>query len=443
MNFRLAVVGHLSSVEELKEIVTHTFSNVDAYGIELSSDEGTEAASEKLTKLLPKLDGVLYTRYDPYKLMVSRVDHSGVAVRYADIDANSFIHSLLYACHTFGADICRVSVDTLSRETVMQAYDSLDIGKDAASPVIIGVDTNAEHFVSSAAQAHRQSYRNGLCGVCLTNIRNVRDTLEGEGIPCVLMVPSRDSYLYEIRRLMLSRRLERQADSTVAILRIRAKRGGDYYLQRKTAVQSILDQSRLCEIVVMFAQRVNGAFLRVGERDFVIMCGYKELAACTEQFSRLDLMVQVFVSTPYRLSIGIGTGHSMQAALSNADLGVERANAEGGSRAYLVHAPDHVVGPIQTNEILQTDRTVFDQRLTQAAQDCALSLNTVFKIDAFVRQKNNSNFITSELAEELHISLRTAARIVEKLEYNGYILEIGRSTIHGRGRPTRVFKLMW
>ena len=46
------------------------------------------------------------------------------------------------------------------------------------------------------------------------------------------------------------------------------------------------------------------------------------------------------------------------------------------------------------------------------------------------------------LAEELHISFRTAARIVEKLEQNGYIVEVGRSVLNGRGRPTRVFQLL-
>jgi len=31
---------------------------------------------------------------------------------------------------------------------------------------------------------------------------------------------------------------------------------------------------------------------------------------------------------------------------------------------------------------------------------------------------------------------------VEKLEQNGYIVEIGRSVLNGRGRPTRVFQLL-
>ena len=51
--------------------------------------------------------------------------------------------------------------------------------------------------------------------------------------------------------------------------------------------------------------------------------------------------------------------------------------------------------------------------------------------------------MTAELMDELHISFRTAACIVEKLEHSGYLVEIGRSVISGRGRPTRLFRLLW
>lgn len=86
---------------------------------------------------------------------------------------------------------------------------------------------------------------------------------------------------------------------------------------------------------------------------------------------------------------------------------------------------------------MHVKRSQFDPQLLKVAQDCALSNNTVLKISTFVQRKNNGTFFTAELAEELHISFRTAARIVEKLEQNGYIVEIGRSVLNGRGRPTR------
>ena len=204
MSFRLALVGHGSSIREIQEIVAETFENIETVGIEMPSDERVDEAAQALRRCLPELDGVLYTRSEPYKLMVSRVDHGAVLARYVNVDAASFVHALLIAQSKYHADIYRVSVDTLDYVTVMKTYRSLELDMDHVQPVSISVDTNAAHFVDATAKTHRESYRSGLCSVCITNIRNVQDTLAAEGIPCVLMAPSPDNYISEVRRLILS-----------------------------------------------------------------------------------------------------------------------------------------------------------------------------------------------------------------------------------------------
>ena len=154
----------------------------------------------------------------------------------------------------------------------------------------------------------------------------------------------------------------------------------------------------------------------MGEQDFAVICSYEVLSDTTDRFSHFDLLAQVYGGTPYRLAVGIGTGLHFQQVLANAELGTQRAWEEGSNRAYLVYAEDRFVGPIQPNELMHVKRSQFDPQLLKVAQDCALSNNTVLKISTFVQRKNNGTFFTAELAEELHISFRTAARIVEKLE---------------------------
>lgn len=418
MSFRLALVGHGSSIREIQEIVAETFENIETVGIEMPSDERVDEAAQALRRCLPELDGVLYTRSEPYKLMVSRVDHGAVLARYVNVDAASFVHALLIAQSKYHADIYRVSVDTLDYVTVMKTYRSLELDMDHVQPVSISVDTNAAHFVDATAKTHRESYRSGLCSVCITNIRNVQDSL------------------------ILSWHVKEKAKEGSVIIRIHAELSGDYYLNRKTMVQSVLDLAKLAEQIVLFAQLVSGAYLRMGEQDFAVICSYEVLSDTTDRFSHFDLLAQVYGGTPYRLAVGIGTGLHFQQALANAELGTQRAWEEGSNRAYLVYAEDRFVGPIQPNELMHVKRSQFDPQLLKVAQDCALSNNTVLKISTFVQRKNNGTFFTAELAEELHISFRTAARIVEKLEQNGYIVEVGRSVLNGRGRPTRVFQLL-
>jgi len=443
MLFRLAVLGHSSSIEEIKEIVAARFENTEVVGISLSTDEEVEQAKERLLAALPSCSGVLYTRQDPYRLMISRVEHGDTPVRYVDIDASSFVHSLLEASYHDAVDICRVSVDTLSFETVTQAYGSLGIPREKIDLRIVNVDTSAEHFVQSVARTHRENYASGRYSVCVTNIRNVCDALRADGIPCVLMAPSRDTYTYEIRRLMVSHQFQRRNEGNIAILDITASPSNEQYMRQRTLEQGVLDHNRVSELIAYFAQRLCGAYIRAGSNDHYILCEYDDLARETEGFSKLDLLRNVYLNTPYALSIGIGIGKNMRGAFVNAELGARRAANKPGNCAYVVYAQDRVVGPIEPNELVRSGSALFDQRFTLAAEACGLSINTIFRIDTFVKQKNNRSFVTSELADELGVSDRTAARVVTKLEQKGYAMEIGKAVTGDKGRPTRVFKLLW
>lgn len=442
MSFRLALVGHGSSIREIQEIVAETFENIETVGIEMPSDERVDEAAQALRRCLPELDGVLYTRSEPYKLMVSRRGSWGGAGavcqrRRSQLRPRAFDRA---------EQIPRGYLQSQRRHAgLCHRYEDVSFA-------------GAGHG-SRAAGQHQRGYQ---CGAfCRRNGKDAPRELpqwpvqrlhykypqraghaRSRGHPLRADGAEPDNYISEVRRLILSWHVKEKAKEGSVIIRIHAELSGDYYLNRKTMVQSVLDLAKLAEQIVLFAQLVSGAYLRMGEQDFAVICSYEVLSDTTDRFSHFDLLAQVYGGTPYRLAVGIGTGLHFQQALVNAELGTQRAWEEGSNRAYLVYAEDRFVGPIQPNELMHVKRSQFDPQLLKVAQDCALSNNTVLKISTFVQRKNNGTFFTAELAEELHISFRTAARIVEKLEQNGYIVEVGRSVLNGRGRPTRVFQLL-
>ena len=54
MSFRLALVGHGSSIREIQEIVAETFENIETVGIEMPSDERVDEAAQSLRRCLPE-----------------------------------------------------------------------------------------------------------------------------------------------------------------------------------------------------------------------------------------------------------------------------------------------------------------------------------------------------------------------------------------------------
>lgn len=442
MNFKLAVIGHASSVEEIEEIVKHKFTNMDVFKIECNDDEDVEHAVAELKKIINQCNGILYTRKEPYKLLSSRIEHN-VTVRYADIDTSNFIHSLLRASFHFGADITRVSVDTLDYASIIRAYHSLGIPTESVSPQIVPIDTNSSHFVQRAQEEHIKNVQSGLSDVCTTNIRQVSEYLTEKNIPCVLIAPSAETYIYEIRRILLSHKLRKLNENNIACVSISVSPRDNFYVFHHTVLQEVLDLNKIAETIAIFAQKIDGALITLSNMEYILMCNSSNLEITTENFARLDILTSVYTNTAHVLSIGIGYGDTAKIAKANAVVGMHQSKMEGGNRAYVVYSPDDMFGPIEPNETNNRKPNIFDSQLEQIAETSGLSVNSVFKIDCLVKQKNKRNFTSIELAKEIGVSVRTANRIIVKLEQCGYIVEVGRHVISERGRPTRVVKVVF
>ena len=137
-------------------------------------------------------------------------------------------------------------------------------------------------------------------------------------------------------------------------------------------VQSVLDLAKLAEQIVLFAQLVSGAYLRMGEQDFAVICSYEVLSDTTDRFSHFDLLAQVYGGTPLPTGGRDRNRAALPAGAGKRRLGTQRAWEEGSNRAYLVYAEDRFVGPIQPNELMHVKRSQFDPQLLKVAQDCAV-----------------------------------------------------------------------
>ncbi len=442
MNFKLAAIGHISSIEEIEYLIKHKFTNIDVYKIELNNDEDVEKALPNVKKIMSFCDAILYTRMQPYKLLSSRIEHT-IPTRYVDIDQSSFIHSLLMASYHFGVNIKRVSVDTINYDSIMSAYKSLNIPIDMVTPRMVHVDTNANHFVRNAGEEHLKNFKEGLCEFCLTNIRAVHDFLSDRSVPCVLITPSTEDYIYAIRKILLSDNANKRSENKMVVLNIVASPRNEFYISNNTVLKEVLELNKLAEAIAIFVQNVEGALFTMSKTDFTLICDSDNLENVTDNFTKMDILSNLSQNTSHVLSIGIGYGDSIKIAKANSDLGLHKAKREGGSKAYIVYSPDHIVGPLEPNEHKEVIPHIYDERLIQIAEASGLSINAVFKIDSIIKQKNSRNFTSNELAGELGISTRTANRIIAKLGACGYTSEVGKHVIKEKGRPSRVIKLLF
>ncbi len=440
MNFKLAIVGHKESIKEITGIIHHKFNNIDVTQIEFNNDDDLPSVLVKLSRIMAHTDGILYTRYDPFRLVTARLEHS-VPSRYVDVDASTLVFGLFSALYHQNIDIMRISIDSLDYAAVKSAYTSVGIPFDKVSLQHVNTDLNAEHFVKRVAAEHLHNYNSGLCNVCVSNIRSVVAFLHARNVPAILLSPTEDAYVYEIRRLMLSARIRQQDESKTVVIAAALLTKDNIFTYTKTPLQTTLERNKATEQLAVFAQAVDGALLCVGTNEHYIVCDSMALESVTVGLTKLEFLAWIARNTMFFACVGIGYGDTAKTAQINAQSALARTVNEGGNRAYVVYSSGNIVGPIEPNEAIDTSGKIFETRLIEISDKTGLSINTVYRIDALISQMNTRNFTAVDLSTELGVSIRTANRIINQLETAGFVSEVSRHVVSSRGRPTRVVKI--
>lgn len=441
MIFKLGIVGHNQSLQELKDLIIRKFPNVEAVPIVFDNDECTAEAVDELRKQMPGLNGVLYTRRDPFKL-VSRVLEHNIPVSYAEIDGSTLTHSLLEAVYRFHADISKISVDSLDYGIITDVYKSLGIPTSNMYAKYVSISTDADHYVQRVAGEHRRNFKNKNCSICITNVRTVLEQLTSENIPCVLLTPSAESFAYEIRKLIVGHSIRKTAVNQNVIVSFSMSPRNNFFAYNRTIFQEYNECSRILEKVSILAQRVNGAMLINGSSKCLLICKASELEHIWEQYAKINVLKFAELETSLKLAIGVGYGKNLRTAQVNSGAALLQAVSYGQCCAFVVYNANNIIGPIGSPLSAKRDANMFSLRLSEISRKSGISINTIFKIDEFLKRGNTKFFSSATMAQELGISIRTANRIIDKLLYSNIIEETGRYVVGEKGRPTRMFQFV-
>ena len=141
-------------------------------------------------------------------------------------------------------------------------------------------------------------------------------------------------------------------------------------------------------------------------------------------------------SASLTIHIGVGCGETLPAAKELAIKARLRSQKEPGSSAYCLLA--NGVGQRILPERKIVSRVEMDERLLRVARRSGVSLQTVYRIYAFVTDRGNELFTARELAANMGVSVRSANRLIEKLEEARFVKVSGQAPTAEKGRPSRL-----
>ena len=177
-----------------------------------------------------------------------------------------------------------------------------------------------------------------------------------------------------------------------------------------------------------------------GPGEYVLFSTKELLESQTGSYQRLALLDQLVKEFPYCVSIGVGCSKTAAEARRLSLVALRRSIQRRKSGAVLQFS-DGTSLYIRPGGTAPDVKATASEQWQEAAQRTHLSANTIARIAELTCRRQDDRFTARQLAEGLGISRRSADRILERLEAQGYAAAVGQEVFGERGRPARIMQV--
>lgn len=441
MNFNLGLVGHPDINLRIKKIIEEHFKGITLHLVNVTDERDLEGGVKRIRGISRICHGILYSARALHYLFNNRLDHF-IPNIYIEGSKGSIYRALLQGNYHMGKDIKKVSVDSLSYREMSEVYWDLGINpREECSIKIVKPSYTQKAFIEEVISHHLKNHRydNSLC---ITQISNVRDSLGMAGVETVLIEPQREQIIEGVNNLIYRGSSERDNNSDQVAITINISNLKENLIINSSHHSVVLEYNRIMEEVFWFAERVEGAYSSNGSKSYTIFCNRKAFEYETRHFSKLSILDSIGENQVVYASIGVGYGRNFKEAIKHSVIASIRASKERRNSAYVAYEAEKLTGPLlPSNDPGNHSSIVFDSRLEHIASSSSINIDTIYRINSALKECNN--YTSSEVAQIIGVTRRSANRIIEKLEEGGFVECICKKSNGRRGRPSRIVRFLF
>jgi hypothetical protein len=381
-----------------------------------------QEAGDKVLRLGPGIDAWLFASQVPYTYARRAGVLRGPAT-CVPLSGSAFYAALLRASRD-GYDLSRLSVDTITRSEVEDAF--ADLGVPSSGVHVRDDPANA----ATLAAFHERLWRRRQTAVAVTCLESVAQRLLALEIPVLVVQPTRSAIGSALRTATLlgaQRRLE-DAQLAVAVVEVPTLREAAL---RQSARQSG-EELRLTvhRLLVQEAQRIRATVSPAGEHCFLITATRGSLAAATDGFRVPPFTERARSELGITVEVGVGLGQTALDAEAHARAALARSHAGPGARRFALDREGHAVvpGPREPS-LVRTGNPKGMATLSRLADKLAAS--------------DGAHVVDAETAGRLlGVTSRTARRLLHTLAEEGLAWPLPPSRIPQPGRPRQFYRLV-
>ncbi len=357
-----------------------------------------------------KVDALLFTGVVPYTIATDAgvVDRPAMYVSY---DGATLLRALVELLR-LGHNVTQFSIDTLRRSEVLETLIEAKLPTDQIQVLPYRPGLTSDDIVAF----HRGARDKHSTKIAISCLGSAFHLLENE-MPSVRLVPSRYSIRSTLQALVLTTSGQHVGDAQVAL--------------------GIVDLPEPDDALAGDLITLGGSLALLPDGRHLVVTTRGLLEQATEQFTRMPLLDHLAArhSTAY---VGFGIGRTAAEAEALARRAVGRAGSIG-TVAGVVSMSDDVEIVIQPSG----DQPALPrgaESLPLLARRVGLNPVTLARMRELT-EKNPDGLTTQDVADHLAVQLRTARRVLKRLERAGLADPIATQQ-HGRtGRPPTIYAI--
>jgi hypothetical protein len=420
----IGVVGPADLVEDIMHLSgTLDDGRVDLQLVGVGYHDESEVARE-FFRVQADLDVCLFAGPLPYEL-AQRGGHVSVPSTFIPLSGSALYAALLRGVLQEGCDVAKVSIDSLPRREVLDAYTDLGV----SSRGVHVRDYTGPDSLTEFVQFHEQLWRRGKTSAAVTSIRSVAQSLQALGISTLRTVPTRSTIRTALRTatlLGIGSRLE-ESQIAIAVVEVPDLTGDRYgygYEELKL---------RLHRVLLDEALRMDATVLYRDERSYYVIATLGPMLAMTDGFREPPFLDRVRDELGLAVRLGIGLGVTAREADTNAREALGRVGSSADRGFVVGHAGRMPL-------LAARGRT----RRSTPDDDNLKTLRRIVDAMNALRDQNDTRALVvdaSTVASALGLTPRAAQRMLHALAHAGFAWPMPPTRTAGPGRPPRPYRL--
>ncbi|MFT9846670.1 hypothetical protein [Aneurinibacillus sp. REN35] len=434
MKIRLGLVGPQDSLQNMMNVAKE-YEDIEVITFPY---ERTEETLSILKNNNHVIDQWMFSGQAPYHYALNEGIITESQGSYPPLHGSSFIGTLLEAFVAEERIIHKFSVDTIDQSEFESAqapylFESLQFYFYSYKGYM-----EAQKLVTF----HRDLYEAGKVEVALTCLKTVYSELKKIGIPCYRVKPANISIKLVLDFLRERGLSSKYRMSQLAVLGVETIDATKTTESRHFSYREKHQKLDLMKVLLEFSEDIKGSFVQLGDDLSFIYTTRGELDFSLKKKVIQSLIDKIKTKSGLNVKLGLGYGVTVLEAEQNLRLAFHHVR-EHADEVFVVVNEDREVIEYKANEELQFQQRNWGEEWEKRFKDASISFAIVSKIEALANHYKKVIVTSTDISLWLKCSERNSRRVLAEMERIGLSVTVGEEQSGHRGRPKKIYKLLF